>query len=88
MIAANAIMSFGSAGAIPTFPDTERLPSRGVVTPTTPIFSSEGVVITTLFVILFGIVLASCPGSTTREARLLSELKSKFALKNGNAAPT
>ena len=38
MIAANAIMSFGSAGAIPTFPGTERLPSSGVVTPTTPIF--------------------------------------------------
>ena len=51
-----------SAGAIPTFPGTERLPSRGVVIPTTPTFSPEGVVITTLFVILFGIVLASCPG--------------------------
>ena len=88
MMAANAAILFGSEGAIPTFPDKERLPSSGVVMPITPTFSPEGVVITTLLVILFGSVLASCPGSATKAARLLSELKSKFALRKGKAVPT
>ena len=87
-IAASAAISPGSAGAIPTSPGEESVPIRGVVIPTTPTFSPEAVVITTLLVMLFGTVLASRPASTTSPARLLSALKSKFALRNGNAAPT
>ena len=87
-IAANAEILSGSSGKIPTFPGEDILPRRGVVMPTTPIFLPDGVVIIVLLLILFGIVLVSCPASTTRSARLLSRLKSKFALRNGNAVPT
>ena len=87
-MAASAAISPGSAGAIPTSPGEARMRSRGVVIPTTATFPPEAVVITTLLVMLFGIVRASCPGLTTSPARLLSVLKSKFALRNGNAVPT
>ena len=84
MVAARASKLLGSEGDIPTLPGDERLPNRGVVAPTIPI-GCPCKEITVLLAMLLG--WGGCPSGTTNFAKLLSVLKSRFALKNGNLVP-